>query len=354
MKRVRLSRGHGGTIVAAVAFGVIVFVVVSLLQTRRHGSQGRTTSSYAVLDLASPHVAGGYETYSVKPGSEGPAQPSQHAVLKPAAFVAAIAQYRQYAEAELSTLAGEIAKLRDALASGNRRQSEASWRVAYTRYLRLGTVYTSGAIAKLNEAIDGSAGGVSGGPQSPDFAGLHRIEYGLWTGASPQSLLGITDRLARAVIRLRALVPHAEVGPTEYANRAHEVLEDALRDLLSGTDVPWSEQGVAGTAAGLAATEELLATLHPLLYDEEAGRPPPVGRIVQQELVSLRATFDVIAREHGGRLPSNSELSQGQNERLQGALGGALEALSEVPVELEAEPPLRPQRIPVKDATSEP
>jgi hypothetical protein len=33
-----------------------------------------------------------------------------------------------------------------------------------------------------------------------------------------------------------------------------------VRDLLSGTDVPWSE-GVLATDAGLKATEEVIATL---------------------------------------------------------------------------------------------
>ena len=37
-------------------------------------------------------------------------------------------------------------------------------------------------------------------------------------------------------------------------DRAHEILEDALRDLLSGVDVPWSRDGVLATAAGVAAT----------------------------------------------------------------------------------------------------
>ena len=44
-----------------------------------------------------------------------------------------------------------------------------------------------------------------------------------------------------------------------------------MRDLLSGTDVPWSGEGVLGASAGLAATRELLRTLSPLLHN------PPVA-----------------------------------------------------------------------------
>ena len=51
--------------------------------------------------------------------------------------------------------------------------------------------------------------------------------------------------------RLAAVLPHAPLTPLEYATRAHEILEDAMRDLLSGTDVPWSGEGVLATDAGL-------------------------------------------------------------------------------------------------------
>ena len=47
--------------------------------------------------------------------------------------------------------------------------------------------------------------------------------------------------------RLREVLPGASITPLEYATRAHEILEDAQRDLLSGADVPWSGEGVLAT-----------------------------------------------------------------------------------------------------------
>lgn len=55
------------------------------------------------------------------------------------------------------------------------------------------------------------------------------------------------------------------ITPLEYATRAHEILEDAVRDLLSGAAVPWSGEGVLATAAGVEATEEVISTLRPVL-----------------------------------------------------------------------------------------
>lgn len=336
---------------AAVACAAAAFFAVSALDAGHGARHARAAAAYAVLDLQTPHVESSYETYTVSPGDEGPSRATT--VMGATAFAKPIAAYRRYAEAQLALLSHDVAGLRAALASGERTAAEASWRTAFTRYLRLGAVYTRGRLGELGTQIDGTAGGLQGGPANPSFAGLHRIEYGLWTGAPTRSLVGVATRLGEAVTQMRAVLPTAQVEPTEYVNRAHEVLEDALRDLLSGTDVPWSGEGVTGTAAGLAATEELLSTLSPLLHSEDSERAP-VGGIVEGELVPLREALHRIAAEHGGRLPANSGLTQGQAERLQGALGGALEALAEVPVALEAEAPPKPLRIPPADARIEP
>ena len=91
------------------------------------------------------------------------------------------------------------------------------------------------------------ANGLEGGVSNPRFAGLHKIEYGLWSGAAPRSLVGTADQLEVAVRKLRDVLPGASITPLEYATRAHEILEDAQRDLLSGADVPWSGEGPLGT-----------------------------------------------------------------------------------------------------------
>ena len=57
----------------------------------------------------------------------------------------------------------------------------------------------------------------------------------------------------RNVHRLSGVLAKVSIEPLEYATRAHEILEDAARDLLSGTDVPWSGEGVLATNAGLAS-----------------------------------------------------------------------------------------------------
>ena len=89
------------------------------------------------------------------------------------------------------------------------------------------------------------------------------------------------------------------ITPLEYATRAHEILEDAVRDLLSGVDVPWSGEGVLATAAGLEATEEVVGTLRSLLKGREGVVP-----LVEVQLAALRRDDPSLAAAHGGRLPA--------------------------------------------------
>ena len=115
--------------------------------------------------------------------------------------------------------------------------------------------------------------------------------------------------------------------------RAHEILEDAQRDLLSGTDVPWSGAGVLGTAAGIAATQEVIGTLVPLLQ----GRDSTLAQ-VQTWLGQLENVFASLRSAHHGTWPTLDQLTTTQHEQLNGTLAGTLGALSLVPGTLETVP----------------
>jgi iron uptake system EfeUOB component EfeO/EfeM len=274
-------------------------------------------------------------------GNVAGARPVPELVPVPASeFDRPIAESLTYAEADLRVMALDVRGLIGALESGSRARSRAAWLDAFGRYLRLGAVY--GEFGQLDTAIDGNAGGLTGGARSPDFTGLHRIEFGLWSDQDPRTLVPAGRVLAANVARLEKVVPTVIVTPLDYATRAHEILEDAQRDFLSGADVPWSGEGVFATAAGVAATEEVLATLRPLLD----GRGSAI-ELVDFGLARLKTVLAAIRTDHAGSWPTLSQLSQLESERLDGAVGFALEQLAGVPGELETQlPPTIPTLSP--------
>ncbi len=344
------------TAVAAVCIALAAFLAVTALGVGRHHARPVASAPYTVTPFASyearaPHVLSTTVINSDQGAVQGAAAtpPSALPPLPASAFNEPTAQYRAYAVRQLGLMESQVKRLESALAANDRTSAREAWRAAYVRYLRLGAVYLVGPLATLNQAIDGNASGLPEGTASPQFTGLHRIEYGLWTSTEPRALLSQAHRLNSNVRQLRGVLGKVSIAPLEYATRAHEILEDAARDLLSGADVPWSKEGVLATNAGLGATEEVIATLHPLLMGRENTIP-----IVKTELAALRSAIASLAAAHGGRLPSNAQLTQAQAELLDGTLGGALEALSQVPGALETELPPQIPQIPRRDARIEP
>lgn len=322
------------------------------------GSRPRARSAAAFVPVGeyaerAPHVSSALNITGVLGQVRGqPTVPPPDQPPVPAsAFTKPVARYIRYSVAQLSRVEAGLPELRAALAAGDRRLAETYWLKVWSDYLHLGGVYLQGRIAALNQAIDGSPGGLSGGTASPHFIGLHRIEFGLWTGAAPQSLVPYLDGLATNVRRMRALLPHVQISPLAVATRTHEILEDAVRDLLSGADVPWSGAGVAGTQAGVVATRELISTLRPLLKEPVAlqSDPPANPRtpaVADADLDVLQHELDVLAGVHGGRLPTNAQLTQPQAERLDGDVGQALEGLAQIPGMLETTTPQATPKIP--------
>jgi high-affinity iron transporter len=254
------------------------------------------------------------------------------------AFVGPVAAYKRYAEHWTTIAEHEARALRDALANGDRRSARSAWQATWSSYLHLGAVY--GLFGDLNQEIDGMPNGILAGVADPHFSGLHRLEMGLWSGASPQSLVPVADALVRNLQSLLRTLPSVQIPPLEYATRVHEILEDAQRDLLSGTHVPWSGQGVLGTAAGLDATEEVFRTLQPLLSGRENTEAE-----VRSELGLLSSAIAQIRHNHKG-WPALTQLSMHEHELLNGTLAGALTALELLPGTLETKTPALIPQLP--------
>jgi high-affinity iron transporter len=254
------------------------------------------------------------------------------------AFVKPVAAYKAYAEHWTAVAEHNTNELLRAISAARRTSAESAWRATWSAYLHLGAVY--GLFGTLNQAIDGMPGGLPGGAADPRFTGLHRIEMGLWTGARMPTLTPLAVRLAHNLARLNRTLPSVQISPLEYATRAHEILEDAQRDLLSGVDVPWSGEGVLGTAAGLAATREVFHTLEPLLQGRDNTEA-----VVRSELALLDAAIAHIRYSHRG-WPTLAQLTMREREQIDGTLAGALGALELLPGTLETEAPAPIPKLP--------
>lgn len=230
--------------------------------------------------------------------------------------------YLKYVHHVLEQLDADLGTLSTSLASGDRARAQADWLVARSRWSLLGAAY--GSFGDLGEAIAGGPD-ASLGEADPDFKGLLRIEYGLWHGESPESLVALADGARADVAALSAQAPTLVVQKGSLPLRAHEILEDTLRDQLSGQADEGAGMALAITAADVAATRTVVSNLAASL---EARRPG----FTDQVTASLDAVDAALAPLHdGANWTKLQDASPAQRRNVNAAVSAALELLADIP-----------------------
>jgi hypothetical protein len=158
--------------------------------------------------------------------------------------------------AEIESLAADVTALRTALSSGDRARAQRAWLVAQMAYSRLGAAY---------DTFGDSADAIDGLPGSGSFAGLRRIERGLWHGESLPLLSAVAKALASDVASPRTDFARARTDPNDLPLRAHEILENTLQFELTGAADQGAGDGLAIMSANLDGTRMVLDALAPEL-----------------------------------------------------------------------------------------
>jgi high-affinity iron transporter len=121
--------------------------------------------------------------------------------------------------------------------------------------------------------------------------------------------------------------------PTQLPIRAHEILEDALRDHLSGIDDEGGAAAFAQTYADTQVDRVVLGYLAPLLN----ARQPGLVATADSELSTLQRALEA-TRTTDGQWLSLATASLSQREHVDAAIGQLLETLAAVPDLLEVPP----------------
>jgi high-affinity iron transporter len=291
------------------------------------GSQP-TTASQPVQVTATGNTTPPSRTAN-SPVSSGPA------AVKPVT-VAELAgpnkKYRAYAAGQLADLAQAVTRIDADLRRSDIAATKTDWLTAQLDWERVGASYDS--FGALGLAVDGLPNGIPGGVNSKNFSGLHRLEYGLWHGQSAATLLPVAETLASnvAIVRRNLTSGNLAGDPTNLPIRAHEILEDALRDHLSGIDNQGGNEAFAMTYADTQVASVVLGDLTPLLNARQPGLPAIAGNelsILQQALLRTRVS---------GQWESLDTASLTARENVDAAIDAALETLSAVPDLLEVPP----------------
>ena len=275
------------------------------------------------------HVTGAGNAASASPTKGSPV------AIKPVT-VAELAgpnqKYRAYAARQLAGLAQALTGIQADLRHGDMAAAKEGWLTAQLDWERVGASYDS--FGDIGLAVDGLPDGLPDGVNDRNFTGLHRLEYGLWHGQSAATLLPVAATMASNVAAVQHNLTSADLAgdPTNLPVRAHEILEDALRDHLSGLDDQGGGAAFAQTDADVDVTRAVLGYLAPLINARQPGLPA----IADGQLDILKAAL--LATRVNGQWESLATASPAAREHVDSAIDAVLQTLAAVPDLLEVRP----------------
>jgi hypothetical protein len=237
----------------------------------------------------------------------------------------------RYVVRALGTVRLDLTALAGAISAGSLAGAESDWLTAHLAWLDIGQDDGAyGCFGALGGEIDGTAAGLVGGTASPQFTGFHKVELDLWTDGNLAAAAADTATLRQLVntviaTPLETWLPSNQAGITSWLLRPHEILEDALRDTLTGDDDYGSGTGLASITADVSAVSEVLGLLAPVL---NPLAPHLVAR-ANGQLSAILAAVD--QTQVNGTWVAVSDLPTLARERVDAAVGAALETLAPIP-----------------------
>ncbi|MFD0730758.1 EfeM/EfeO family lipoprotein [Planotetraspora mira] len=227
-------------------------------------------------------------------------------------------EYQDYVAGGVKTLLARTKTLVAAVDRKDLKAAKKAWLPAHLAYEKLGAAYDT-----FGDAIDGLPQGLPKGVHDPDFAGFHRVEYGLWHGESAASLRSPADRLLKDVKGLKADLPNEDMEPGDLPLRAHEIMENTLQFELTEKADQGSGTSLATASANLDGTRQAVEVLRPLLKSRYTGLSQ-----MDADLDRVQKLLD--AQKHGDSWTSVAGLGTSDRESIDGAVGELLERLAPI------------------------
>ncbi|ERK61717.1 Imelysin, partial [Leifsonia aquatica ATCC 14665] len=176
--------------------------------------------------------------------------------------------YGTWVGTRLPVLQQQVAALSADAEEGDLAAAKRDWLAAHTTYETLGAAYD--AFGDVGDQIDGL-------PRD-GLTGFHLVESQLWGGADTATVAASAAQLGTEVGSLAGTFADAEIDPGAIALRAHEIVEVAVQDVLTGAADAGSGTELATIDANLDGAEQALAPLHDIL----APRYPDLDRTTEE------------------------------------------------------------------------
>jgi iron uptake system component EfeO len=203
----------------------------------------------------------------------------------------AVAQYRQYAQAQADLTIPAVKKFADAIEKGDIAAAKAEFANSRIGWERTEPVAES--FGDIDPKTDTRADGVEAGQK---WTGWHRLEKALWQdkkiGADEKKLAA---QLVTDLEDWQARVGKAEITATSMANGAKELLDEVATGKVTGEEDRYSHTDLSDFYANVEGAEKAYQLLKPVASTSE----PALTKELDKQFTAIRKLLDTYRKGDG-------------------------------------------------------
>lgn len=232
---------------------------------------------------------------------------------------AAVAQYRDYLEANTDELVAKTKPFVAAVVAGNVAEAKARYAAARIPYERIEPV--AGSFGDLDPRIDAREDGVP----ADEWGGFHRIEKALWVEDTAKGMAPVAEQLQADVEELAENVKAVKLDAVEVATGANELLAEVSGSKITGEEERYSHIDLVDFEANVEGSEAAFEAVKPLVDATDAD----LSGEIEADFKAVFNSLQPYRTEDG--FVSYTELTEADTRKLSIAIDTLAEKLSQVP-----------------------
>ncbi|TPM99738.1 iron uptake system protein EfeO [Mesorhizobium sp. B2-1-3A] len=237
-----------------------------------------------------------------------------------AAYIGALAEYKVFLATETDAFVQAAGTFANAVKSGDLAAARTLYPPAEIAYVHLAPV--SPLFSDLDAAIDARADTFGQREADPDFGGLHRLEYGLFSQGGTDGLAPVADKLASDAAQLKTRIHDLRIMPESMVSGSVAILERLAAPGPDFGDSPYAHGDLTSFEAAVTGVRKVFDLLHPI-----AARSAP--EIVTSLDKDFTVLGDMIAVRRAGASDALSDPAKAELGKAATVLAGDLTQLRE-------------------------
>ncbi|BCG84701.1 multidrug DMT transporter permease [Mesorhizobium sp. 113-3-9] len=237
-----------------------------------------------------------------------------------AAYIGALAEYKVFLATETDAFVQAAGTFADAVKSGDLAAARTLYPPAEIAYAHLAPV--SPLFSDLDAAIDARADAFGQREADPDFGGLHRLEYGLFSQGGTDGLAPVADKLAGDAALLKTRIHDLRIIPESMVSGSVAILERLAAPGPDFGDSPYAHGDLTSFEAAVTGVRKVFDLLRPIA----AKSAPEIVTSLDKDFTVLG---DMIAVRRAGASDALSDPAKAELGKAATVLAGDLTRLRE-------------------------